>query len=61
MKIYRLVLSIVWTRLCKQSGNSGKYRKSRVYKQCVYIYVYIRVEEKDRGEKGEADVYIGAV
>lgn len=29
--------------------------------QTVCIYIYIRVEEKDRGEKGEADVYIGAV
>lgn len=35
--------------------------ESHVYTNSVYIYIYIRVEEKDRGEKGEADVYIGAV
>lgn len=57
MKIYRLVLFIVWTRLCKQSGNSGKYRKSRVYKQCVYIYIYTRGGERQGWERRGRCIY----
>lgn len=59
MKIYRLVLSIHLDASLQTVRKQWKISRVTCI-QTVYIYIHMRGGEKGRGEKGEADVYIGA-